>query len=72
MPQVTIRTGSFAPDGREEALIEYVCDWPDCPNIATEVVGCAREVGLSTVMCNAHAVASRVRSTVRRNGSTSA
>lgn len=32
MPQVTIRT---VVDGREEAISEYVCDWPDCPHMGT-------------------------------------
>jgi hypothetical protein len=55
MPRVTIRTGSLARDGREEELTEYLCDWPGCANIATQVVGCVREVGLATVMCDEHA-----------------
>jgi hypothetical protein len=72
MPQVTIRTGILAADGREEELIEYLCDWPDCPNIATELVGCVRELGLSTVMCHEHASGSGVLKTTRANRSASA
>jgi hypothetical protein len=72
MPRVTIRTGILAPDGREEELSEYLCDWPDCPNVATEVVGCVREVALSTVMCHEHAAGSRASNAVRTKGSTSA
>ena len=30
VPLVTLRTGFHAPDGREEALTEYLCDWPGC------------------------------------------
>jgi hypothetical protein len=57
MPQVTIKTGMTAPDGREEELTEYLCDWPDCPNVATDVLGCAKEIGLSSAVCQEHAKA---------------
>ncbi len=60
MPQVTIRTGFFAADGNEEELSEFLCDVPGCPNVATEVVGCLRECGLSAVMCHEHASAQGV------------
>ena len=63
MPRVTIKTGIAAPDGREEELSEYLCDWPDCPNIATQVLGCSREVGLSAVVCDHHASGRAGRST---------
>ena len=52
MPYVTIR---ISVDGREEALSEYLCDWPDCPNVATEVVGMVRELRLRAAMCAEHA-----------------
>ena len=52
MPQVTIRT---IVGGREEAISEYICDWPGCPNVATEVIGIVRELRLCTVMCAEHA-----------------
>ena len=61
MPRVTIKTGIAAPDGREEELSEYLCDWPDCPNIATHVLGCVREFGLSAVVCDTHATGSASR-----------
>lgn len=54
MPRVTLKAGS-ASDGHEEELSEYLCDWPDCPNIATHVLGCVRESGLSAVVCDLHA-----------------
>jgi hypothetical protein len=66
MPRVTIRTGILAADGREEQVSEYLCDWPDCPNIATEVVGCVRELGLSTVMCREHAATNRTPAAVNK------
>ncbi|HWB86638.1 MAG TPA: hypothetical protein VG675_21015 [Bryobacteraceae bacterium] len=52
MPQVTIKT---TVDGREEAISEYLCDWPDCPNVAVEIVGVVRELGSHTAMCAEHA-----------------
>jgi hypothetical protein len=59
MPQVTIKTGIAGPDGREEELIEYLCDWPDCPNVAEHVLGCVKELGLPLALCELLAAASR-------------
>ena len=42
-------------DGREELLTEYLCDQPDCPNVATHVLGCAKEVGATAAVCDEHA-----------------
>jgi hypothetical protein len=58
LPQVIIRT---IVDGREEAISEYICDWPDCANVATEVIGIVRELRLTTVMCAEHAHGARGR-----------
>ena len=55
IPQVTIKTGLTAPDGREELLTEYLCDTPNCPNIATHALGCVREVGVVGAVCDEHA-----------------
>ena len=52
MPQVTIRT---VFNGCEETLSGYLCDWPDCPNMAVEVLGVVRELGVYSVMCAEHA-----------------
>jgi len=57
MPQVTIRT---TVNGREEAVSEYLCDWPDCPNVATEVIGVVRDLRLRSAMCADHAAPARV------------
>jgi hypothetical protein len=57
MPRVTIRTGFFTPDGRAEELSEFLCDAPGCPNVATQVVGVIREIGLAVVVCEQHAAA---------------
>jgi hypothetical protein len=52
MPVVKIRT---VAEGREQTLTEHLCDWPDCPNVAVEVVGFTRELRLATAYCAAHA-----------------
>jgi len=54
MPWVTIKTGLVAPDGREERLTEYLCDYPDCPNVATYFVGCIVELRLIAIVCEQH------------------
>jgi hypothetical protein len=61
MPQVTIRTGFKAPNGQEKVLHEYLCDWADCPNIAVQVIGCAREIGVATAVCEEHAAIIKAR-----------
>jgi hypothetical protein len=57
MPLITMKTGISTPDGREEVLSEYICDWPDCPNAATQVLGSSRELRLAAAVCDAHAAA---------------
>lgn len=57
MPRVAIRTGFNAPDGAEEQLAEFMCDAPGCPNIATTVAGCVKEIGTGVVLCGEHAAA---------------
>lgn len=52
VPQVTIRT---VVNGCEEVLSEYICDWPDCPNVAVQVIGVVRELRLRAAMCAEHA-----------------
>ena len=52
MPQVTVRTNA---NGREESVSEYLCDWPDCPEVAVHVVGIVRELRIHTAMCAEHA-----------------
>ena len=59
MPRVTIRTGIIGPNGQEEVLTEYMCDWPDCPNVAEHVAGVVRQLGLAAVMCDQHAATQR-------------
>jgi hypothetical protein len=52
MPVVTLRT---VVNDREEAVSEYICDWPDCPNTATVVVGVVRELRMRSALCAEHA-----------------
>ncbi len=59
MSRVTIKTGLLDPDGREEELTEYLCDYPDCPNIATSVLGCLVELRLTAAVCDVHASPAR-------------
>ena len=52
MPQATLR---ITVDGREETISEYICDWPDCPEVAVHVVGVLRGLRLRAAMCADHA-----------------
>jgi len=54
MPRVTLRLRE-TPDGPEETLNEYLCDWPDCPNVAEEVLGCITEIRAMAAVCGEHA-----------------
>jgi hypothetical protein len=65
MPQVTIKTGFTTPDGREECVTEYLCDSPDCPNIATDVLGCLKELGITSAVCKEHVGTQTV---IKKNG----
>jgi hypothetical protein len=55
MPRVTFRTGFTTPDGGEEILTEYLCDWPGCPSVAVHVLGFIPEVRAMAVVCADHA-----------------
>ena len=68
MPKVTLRTGFTGPDGAEEVLTEYMCDWPDCPNVAVHVIGVVRELRMMCVFCDQHAAEVRARSANRKSG----
>ena len=54
MPWVTIKTGHTAPDGREEKLTEYLCDFPECPNVATRELECLTALRLRAAVCEEH------------------
>ena len=54
MPRLTVRVET--PDG--EVLTrqtEYICDWPDCPNVAEHVLGVVRELRSFAAVCTSHA-----------------
>jgi len=55
MPQVTIKSGALSPDGHEEQISEYFCDSPNCPNLATHLVGCLPALRLRVSVCDEHA-----------------
>jgi len=59
MPRITIKSGLRGPDGNEESVSEYLCDWADCPNVATEVLGCSKELGISSAVCKEHVASQR-------------
>jgi hypothetical protein len=54
MPRVTLRASDPA-GGSEELLTEYICDWPDCPNIAEHMLGVVRELRIFVAVCGPHA-----------------
>jgi hypothetical protein len=55
----TVKTGRLRPDGREEELTEYLCDWSGCANVAVHVLGCVKELVLPLALCVEHATTSR-------------
>ena len=67
MPQVTMKTGFTGADGSEETLTTYVCDVPNCPNTAVEVLGAVRELGASFAVCESHAVTLQKKPNLPRN-----
>jgi hypothetical protein len=54
MPLVTLRIESV-DDTTEEMLSEYICDWPNCPNVAQHVLGGLREIRAVAIVCTDHA-----------------
>jgi hypothetical protein len=55
MPWVIIKTGLKTPDGRDEELREYFCDYPGCHNVATQMLGCLVELRQLAMVCPDHA-----------------
>lgn len=54
VPRISITTGVCNADGRQETLTEYMCDAPGCPNVAVEVLGAARGLGVFFAVCEEH------------------
>lgn len=59
MARVVIKSEFLTPDGTQEELAEFMCDWPDCPNIATQVLGWVKELRLAFAVCDEHAARPR-------------
>ena len=53
VPRLTLRYSGLA-DREEDTVSEYICDWPDCPNVAEHVLGCIRELRAFVVVCGEH------------------
>jgi hypothetical protein len=54
MPRTTIRTGFVRDDGTDVVLEEFLCDWPDCPNVAEHVLGALVELRTMAILCSMH------------------
>ena len=54
MPRVTLRAAESS-DGKDDTVSEYICDLPDCPNVAVHVVGVVRELRTFVAVCAHHA-----------------
>lgn len=52
MPLVTLRTETA--DRKEVTVTEYICDMPDCPNVAEHVLGFVRELRALAIVCAPH------------------
>ena len=52
MPRVTLRIE--AADDQASTLTEYICDMPNCPNVAEHVIGVVRELRAFVAVCSAH------------------
>jgi hypothetical protein len=62
MPLVSIKTGFRSPDGSEETLTQYQCDWPGCANHAEYWLGGIAELGAVAAVCDEHSVPPRPES----------
>jgi hypothetical protein len=56
VPRVSIKSGFPDSAGREEELVEYICDMPGCANVATHVLGRIPSLGFFSVACAEHVV----------------
>ena len=59
VPIVSIKTGFAAPDGSEETLTEYLCDWPGCANRADHWLGGNPEIRVMAAVCDEHRTPAR-------------
>jgi hypothetical protein len=61
VPWVVIKTGFISTDGQETVLREYLCDSPNCGEVAEHLVGVARDVPMMRAVCLQHAAVMRGR-----------
>lgn len=55
MPWVIVEPGLSGPRSYRERLTTYICDWPDCANVAEHVLGCVPELAACVAVCKEHA-----------------
>jgi hypothetical protein len=55
MPWVVIKTGLKTPEGDDEVLREYLCDYPGCTNVAIRMLGLIVELRQMAMVCAEHA-----------------
>jgi len=55
MPWVIVEPGVGGPRSYREKLTIYLCDWPDCPNVAEHILGCVKELAAAVALCKQHA-----------------
>jgi hypothetical protein len=55
MPWVIAEPGVGGPRSYREGVTKYLCDEPDCLNVAEHFVGCAKEVAACVAYCKEHA-----------------
>jgi hypothetical protein len=61
MPRITIKSGFPSPDGGEEVLSEYLCDWPGCSNVGVHPLGGITELRAVAIVCEEHTPPARRR-----------
>jgi hypothetical protein len=57
MPWAQKKTEWLSPHPAREGqdVVVYLCDWPDCSNEATQMIGCVKELGGGVALCARHA-----------------
>jgi hypothetical protein len=61
MPRITLRAAESSGGG-EDAITEYICDWPDCPHVAEHLLGVVAALRVKVALCAEHARAVAARS----------
>jgi hypothetical protein len=42
-------------NGLEETISQYICDWPDCPEVAVHLIAVIPALRLRAMVCREHA-----------------